>query len=350
MPFARPTFREILTRHRTDLEDWLGKYPIPDSPEDLLARIVADFSHGLHGDLAARLATVLVDRCSDEELVRWARILGVPPRPGGKASVAASFASPADDTIPAGTIAKAGAVAYVVTSSSATAGTCTAQLEAVDTGTDANLASGTEVALTSPVAGVASTGTLDADAEGGTTADTVEELRARVLYRYAHPRRGGADGDFVGWALEVPGVAKAWEYPERTSARVVDLLFVREVEGEPYGWTIPTSGQVAEVQAYVDARAPSTFTVDVIAPTDDPQPITLSALDPNTAAVQAAVEVELRRMFWELAEPAATIAHSQIRAYVSEAAGEADHTVSVPSGSLVSTGDELMSYDGVTFP
>lgn len=139
----------------------------------------------------------------------------------------------------------------------------------------------------------------------------------------------------------------AWEYPERTSARVVDVLFVMEPSGSDV-WAIPSGSEVATVQAYLDERAPSTMTVDVIAPVDDGRSLAI-AVTPNTAAVQAAVVERVKAMFLRVAEPGGTITLSQISAAVSEAVGETDHSITSPASDLSSTGDDLLSYDGIMF-
>jgi len=345
--FARDTIRTIVTRVRSDLESALGQYPIPATTEERIAKLLGGLAHGAYGHLQWQVAQILLDRCEDDIAVRWARILGLTPRAGSKATGEAEFSAPSNATIPAGTIAKVGAVEFVVVSSSSTGGTCTAVLEAADTGAAGNLDAAEAIRLRSPVAGVDSEGVL---ATGGTASGTepesVDQLRDRLLYRYAHPPRGGADGDFVSWALEVPGVLRAWEYVERTSSRTVDLLFVDEDESDPLAVTIPDGSRVATVQAYLDARAPSTMTIDVIAPTAQPVSFEVAGLTPDTAAVRTAIVAELRRLVRDGVEPGGDLALSRIGAAISEAAGETDHDLLDPSSDVSSTSaDHLLTYD-----
>ena len=232
--FDRDTIRTIVTRVRGDLETAFGQYPIPLTLEERIAKLVGGLAHGLYGHLQFQVAQILLDRCEDDVAVRWARVLGLTPRAGSKSTGNAEFAAPSNDTIPAGAIAKVGAVEFVVVSSSSTGGTCTAVLEAAETGGAGNLDAGETIRLQSPVAGVDSEGVLaSGGAASGTEPESIDQLRDRLLYRYAHPPRGGAGGDFVAWALEVPGVLRAWEYPGRTDPRTVDLLFVDENETDP---------------------------------------------------------------------------------------------------------------------
>lgn len=348
--FARDTIRTVVTRVRSDLDAAFGQYPIPATVEERLAKLVGGYAHGLYGHLQFQVAQILLDRCEDDIAVRWARILGLSPRAGSKATGNAEFSAPANDTIPAGAVAKVGAVEFVVVSSSATGGTCTAVLEAADTGSAGNFDAGEVIRLQSPVAGVDSEGVL---ASGGTASGTepesVDQLRERLLYRYAHPPRGGAAGDYVSWALEVPGVLRAWEYPERTSARTVDLLFVDENESDPLLVTIPDSSRVAAVQAHLDARAPSTMTIDVIAPTA--QPVAFEVLvTPTVSAVEAPVVEQLQLLLRDRVAPGDTLALSRIAAAISEAAGETDHSLSAPASAVASSSaDHLLTYGSTTF-
>ena len=50
---------------------------------------------------------------------------------------------------------------------------------------------------------------------GGTDAETDDQLRARILHRIQNPPMGGAQADYVTWALAVPGVTRAWAASEQ---------------------------------------------------------------------------------------------------------------------------------------
>ena len=67
----------------------------------------------------------------------------------------------------------------------------------------------------------------------GSDAETDESLRARVLRRIQKPPQGGAGYDYVAWALEVPGVTRAWVYPAEMGLGTVTVRFVRDLEQVP---------------------------------------------------------------------------------------------------------------------
>ncbi|MBO6937531.1 MAG: baseplate J/gp47 family protein [Deltaproteobacteria bacterium] len=348
--FRRDTLRDIIARVRGDLEAAFGQYPIPRTIEETLAKLTGGLAHGLYGHLQFQIVQMLIDQCEDDVMVRWARIKGLRARPGSKATGTATFAAAANDTIPAGTIGKVGAIGFEVLSSTSMGGTCTAVLQALDTGSEANLGTASEIRLQSPVAGVESTGLLASPGTAsGTDPESLDQLRDRLLYRYAHPPRGGAEGDFVSWALEVPGVLRAWEYPARTSPRTVDLLFVDENETDPLLVTIPSAFRRLEVQNYLNTKAPSTMTVDVIAPTAQAVAFEVELL--VDTGPEAEVITELKRLMRDDMAPGGNLVLSQIRHAVSRAPGEIDHDISTPSSFPVSSAsnNHLLTYDSTSF-
>lgn len=353
MPWRRPTLGEIATRIRTDIEALVGKFPTPGRMFDVLAILSSRLNHGAQGHLANVMATALINKCTDEAVLRWARVFNVPPRAGSKSSGDAQFSAPVYASVPVGTIVKAGDAEFVVLSSVWLLSIITVSIEAVEPGAAGNVATGESIVLQSPVPGVETEGLIDAGPSGagttgGTDVESVEQVRARLLRRYKNPPRGGADGDYVSWALEVPGVLRAWEYTARTTARTVDLLFVVEVEGDLNAWTIPNATQITAVQDYLNAKAPSTVTVTVSAPTA--QSITLDiTLAPDDANTRAAVESSLKQMYSREASPGGTIPRSVVLAAISDAAGETDHALNTAGDIVASSADHLPEHSGSTF-
>jgi uncharacterized phage protein gp47/JayE len=62
----------------------------------------------------------------------------------------------------------------------------------------------------------------------GSDIESIPDLRARLLERIQNPPSGGAAEDYVAWALEVPGVTRAWVYPKEMGAGTVTVRFVRD--------------------------------------------------------------------------------------------------------------------------
>lgn len=360
MAFERPSLAALLARVRADFESALSIELIRRSVEDVLARVLAGLTHGLHGHLAWVAEQILPDRAEAEFVLRWAAMLGLSLRQPTKAGGVVYFDSPGDVVIPLGTRCtnEDGLEYEVVLAVAPGGGVSIAGVQAVEAGSEWNVeATGAPLpvfTLSTPVSGVDSEGELQIPgATGGADLETVEELRVRVLARLAQGDGCGAPGDYVAWALETPTtrVLRAWEYPERSGAGTVDVFVTVLAAGGVDEFVNPSTEQLAEIQDYLDSKAPVTVDVTAIAPTQQAVDITITALSPDTAAVRAAIEAELMSMFFRDSEPGATILLSHIREAISAAEGEADFTMSVPSGNVVASSDAHLPVLGtVTWP
>lgn len=337
MSFTRPTVPELIARIQDDIEGAVSGVSarIRRTVEYGIARALAGAAHGLHGHLAwLALQVVPGPDMAERFVLLWAdRFLEVGRIDAAQATGTAT-ATGSGGTLPAGTevVRLADGVSYTVDAEVVgVSGTgSTVVMTAVETGLTANMASGETVSLVSPIANVDSVMTIDsAGLTGGVDIETIPALLARLLLSIKNPPLGGARGDYVKWALQVPGVTRAWEYRGldgvgNPAAGKVAVTFVRDGDGS----IIPDAGEVAAVQSYLDARAPSQ--VIVFAPTAVAFDFTASIV-PNTAAVQAAAEAEVAAFILRTAEPGATILWSQVNEAISAATGETDHTLTTPA-------------------
>lgn len=180
---------------------------------------------------------------------------------------------------------------------------------------------------------------------GGADVESDEDLRSRFLSRLRQPPHGGADYDYVSWALEVPGVTRAWCYPHELGLGTVTVRFVRDADAS----IIPDAGEVAAVQDYLDARRPVTAQLTVVAPVAVPLNFTLTGLVPSTSTVRAAVEAELQDLIFREAVPGGTILISHLRAAISAAAGEEDHVLTSPAANVTHAAGEMATMGTVTW-
>ncbi len=147
------------------------------------------------------------------------------------------------------------------------------------------------------------------------------------------------------FALRVPGVTRAWEFAGKDGVGnpgigKVSLTFVRDGDVS----IIPDAGEVATVQAFVQALSPAeviTFAPTPIAYTTS---IQLSPF-PDTA-VEAAVDAELSDMILREATPGDPILFSVANEAISNAEGELDHVLTSPSANKAHAFGEL-AVDGV---
>ena len=221
-------------------------------------------------------------------LPQHAQIWGV-PREGATAAVGnVVVACSSAVAIPQGTLLTVDGSAQwsVNTATSIPAGaTASLSVTATAAGTGGNLAANTALTLVSPLAGVQSVTSDQEGIAGGAPIEGVESWRARIIDAIRNPVGGGNPADYTRWATDA---GAAWvnvvrEYNGLGTVGVIVLLS---------GPAVPTSAQVAAIQAYIDARRPVRGNVTVYAGVIVPQAVTV-ALSSNTVAAQAAVQAAL---------------------------------------------------------
>ncbi|EPC3790816.1 baseplate J/gp47 family protein, partial [Raoultella ornithinolytica] len=77
-------------------------------------------------------------------------------------------------------------------------------------GSTGNADAGTLLTLDANVPGIDNTLTLIEPATGGADIEKEEDFRQRGLQAYQNPPQGGSDADYKKWALEIPGITRAW--------------------------------------------------------------------------------------------------------------------------------------------
>lgn len=335
MAFQRPTLTDIIERTFSDLTSRLALQGalLRRSVVGVLARVLAGASHMLHGHLEWIAKQVIPDT-ADEWLPRWATIWGIARKDAEFAEGPVSFVGTINGaTIPAGTVVKrADGVEYETQAdATVTSGAATASVLALEAGSAGNADAGTALTLVFPIAGVNSSATVAAGGiVNGSDVESDDSLRARLLARIQQPPHGGADFDYKAWALEVPGVTRAWVYPLHMGPGTVGITFVRDNDAD----LIPDAPEVEAVQNYIDSKRAVTAEAVVFAPVADDLDFTIS-VTPATAAVKDAIEAELRDLLARESEPGGTLYLSRINEAISIAAGEFDHTLVSPAADVV---------------
>lgn len=348
MPFSRPTLQELVNRTLADAQTRLGADELIRR-EDLqvLTRVLAGASHGLHGFIDWLSQQVIFDTAEAEFLERWASIWGINRKAAAAAVGDVTLTGTSGTLVPAGTVLVRADGAEYETDADVTlaGGTATAAVTALVAGQDGNATAASALTIATPITGVNSAVVVTVAAlTGAADIESDDDLRARLLARIQSPPHGGAQHDYVAWALEVPGVTRAWVYPAELGLGTVTVRFVRDDDASP----IPDAGEVAAVQAYIDALRPVTAVVTVAAPVAVPLNFTID-LVPDTAAIRAAIEVELRDLLRREAAPGVTILLSHIREAISLATGETDHILSVPAANVTHTTGQMATFGAITW-
>lgn len=196
-------------------------------------------------------------------------------------------------TIPAATLLQSSdltqtyAVASAITATGA--GTVAGSVTAQTAGSAANQSTGALLTLMTAIAGVQPTLQVTGTTTTGTDLESDASLRARILARMQNPPQGGAGSDFWQWARNSGVPTRAWVYPENSGIGTCDITFVIDTRSN----NIPLSGDIATVQAAINAAKPVIGSSTVFAPTADALSITVHGLNPNTSAMQAAIVAQL---------------------------------------------------------
>lgn len=349
MPFNRPSMPEIVERVATDIE---SRLPGTDarlrrSNLGVLGRVLAAVSHGLHGFIAYIARQVIPDTAEGEFLERWASIWIEGRTAATPAQGSVQLTGLNGVTIPAGTLLQRsdGAAFEIGTAVTIAAGVATAAVTAQTPGATGNTLSGTRLALAAQIMGVGAQALVLGDGiTGGADPESDDGLRERMLFRIRKPPQGGADFDYEAWAREVAGVTRVWVKPLYLGDGTIAVFFVRDGDAS----MIPDAGEVAAVQAYIDARRPVTAIVTALAPTPLVVNMTIS-VTPDSTEVRAAVEQTLSDVFRRDAEPGGTLLISHLREAVSVSLGEIDHTIDVPGGNVIAGPGEMPVIGAITW-
>ena len=357
MPFGRPT----LTALRNQAVEDITTSGVPgldgllrNAVLRVLAWVMAGLAYSEYGylDWIARQSVPFT--ATDEFLEAWAALIGVFRKDATGASGFATFnGNAAGLVIPIGrTMTRQDGTPYVAIDVGTTDvnGNVTVPIGAMVMGAATNCDDGTPIAIDDPIAGINASGETTGPVTGGADQETDEALRTRMLAKYRAPPQGGAIADYEQWALEVPGVTRAWCTPNGHGVGTVDIRFMLDDvqaahDGFPQGTdgcaTNETRGPTAtgdqlNVANHIWPVQPVTALVYAIAPVPNPIDVELTALDPDTPDIEAQITASLNDMFLVRAEPGGTLYPSDFYEAVLATPGVNHFILSEPSGPVTS--------------
>lgn len=344
MPFDTPSLPVLIGRTQSDLaSDSLRR-----SDAQVLARTLGGTAYGLYGYLDWIAEQILPDRADEETLERVALLrLNQPRNPAQPAEGPVSFTAAAGAVLDVDVVLQAsdGRTYKVTTGVTTVAGLNTTTIEAVDAGVLGNADAGLTLTLVQPVAGVTNAfAVLAPGLAGGIAAESVESLRARVVRSYRVIPHGGSAADYETWALEVPGITRAWCRRSYMGPGTVGLFVMRDGDVEP----VPNPAQLAEVKGYIEPLRPVTAEVFVLAPVELPVLYSIHAV-PDTTAVRAAIQTQLIDLHQREAGLGETLLLTHIAEAISSSSGETDHDLIVPVADVVPATNQLLTFGGITW-
>ena len=379
MPWTTPTLRQTREQNRDYIVSRIKAPLLPNSVTRVLSDAGGGLAHGVLQYIDWLALQLMPDTAETEWLDRFGNIWLV----NSDGSTGRKGAMPATGTvalsgcvpgtvIPFGTLFSVGGAVggsvggaqqtQVYQSTQATgvdgAGNATVQLIATTPGAASNMDPGVQLGLAAlPITGIVAPASV-VSLTGGTDEETDDELRVRVLQRIQEPPMGGDAADYVAWALEYPGVTRAWCSPLELGIGTVTVRFMcDDLRADGNGFPNPTD--VANVQTWINSKRPVTaLDTYVVAPIPEPVSFTLHNLEPDdsgtraniTASVQAMLRAKAAPAFAHdgIAQPPQTIYAAWISNAVMEAAGVAyfdlvmtDHVMPT-KGSLAVLGTILI--------
>lgn len=360
MPLIRRTIKELRDRIAGDLNSRLTgtEARLRRSNVGVLATVEAGVAHGLYGYLDYLAGQISVVSAEGKYLERRARERGIARKQADFAAGIITVTGQNGKVVPAGTIwQRSDGVEYLsAADGTIVAGTVDITVTAKEAGIDGNTDAGLTLSLVTSIEGVDSDAIVGANGiTGGLDAESDEDLRTRLLHRIQYPPMGGSEYDYVRWALEVPGVTRAWCEPLWLGAGTVGVVFVMDNQA---GSIIPGSAKIQEVLDYITSHPdpvtgknigkPVTADVTVLAPTAKALDLTI-ALTPNTAAVKTEVENEIKAFIKETGEPGVTLYLSQINEAISGAVGEKYHVLTSPAADVTHLSYGIPVFGAITW-
>lgn len=354
MPYSRSTINEIINRIEANIESRMpgSDAKLRNSIINAIVKSVAAEAHGLYGNLDYLSKQLHPYTATDEYLdfhANWWKIY----RNAAVGSIGnVDFIGTDGVVIPAGTTLQRSDATEFKTDVDVTivAGIATVAVTAVVAGQGGNTAAASTLTLSSPITGVTSEATVDANGlTGGTDIETDDALRDRLRERIQRTPQGGAEVDYHKWAKEISGVTRTWVFPQWLGVGTVGVFFVRDDDAS----SIPDASEVTTVQDYIDSVRPVTADVTLIAPTEAAQAMTIQ-LSPNDADTQTSVEASLKDMLRREANVedgtgSGEILLSHIREAISIATGEDDHVLVSPVADITPNTGELVTLGAITW-
>lgn len=172
------------------------------------------------------------------------------------------------------------------------------QIQSNDFGSDQNLSSGEDLDYLTLIPGVTNNKAyVQIDGvTGGQDAETSDEYRERILFRFAYPVAQFSSSAIEAQAFLIEGVTRVWVQSITPQVGQVTIYFVRD--NDPT--IIPTASEVQQVRDSILLIQPaSTNPNDIIVAAPQPVYITFNflSISPDTDGIKNAVKANLQQYF-----------------------------------------------------
>lgn len=340
MAFERPTLPELIARVQSDAESRLGKKAMRWTLVPVLSRVIAGVSHTLHGHIAFVLRQIFSSTAEGAYLERRASEYGIYRKQATPAVGTVTFTG--TGVVPEGTQIQTEDGAVYVTTADSSGGT--APIRAAVAGKTGNADAGIELTLVSPIAGIQSV-CVSSELTGGADAEDDEALRERLLYRQKTPPKAGTKADYVKWALEVPGVTRAWCFPKELGQGHVTVRFMTDGMTEN---GVPNETMIKAVSDHITDEMPVTTVLHVVAPIPKKLDMTIDIL-PDTPQIRKKVEGAIASTVYVESAPSGAILFTALDRAVATVSELKSYRITVPSDDVACETGEIFVPGTITF-
>lgn len=384
MPYSRPTLTSLRAQVAADISSGLqgSDALLRFSSLNTLGTALAGLAQLQYGytDWVSLQANPFT--ATDEFLEAWAALKNVYREAATRAGLAVpgqvTFQGTNGTPLPAGTpLVRGDGVGFTTTSVGIWSGsnvTVNAVANADPsglTGAFGNCAVGTVMTLGTSIGGIQSSGLVTTAFIGGADVELDDSLRARMLQAYQNVPQGGAQQDYVAWALQVNGVTRAWCNPSGAGAGTVVVYAMLDVTeaangGFPQGLNgvatletrgIPTAtGDQLNIANWIYPLRPATALMYVCAPIPQVVNFSISGSSGFSAATKALIASAISGIFVLYGSPLSTVAGqngvidmSFINSAIGAISGTSGFVVTVPSGNIVGTTGQLPVLGTITW-
>jgi len=347
--FEKPSIQTIRSRMKADLEVRLtgSTSLLPRGLLDILILVCAGAFYIMYGVIQKLSRDILPDQASNDWVDRHGRVWGLERRQATFATGNVTFTGEAGTSIPEGTIIQhpetgseystdeeVNFVGVGVLSQSVS-------VTANEPGIESNIPADSILLLVSPISGIESEAVTLQGIVGGTSTETDDAYRERILERIRLPVSGGNKFDYIRWAKEVPGVIKAWVFPSFLGAGTVGVVIKSESEE-----------LASQVQDHISKKMPVTANVNIEQFVFPYKPSNLQysiSINPYTTAMQDSIIAELDRLHKEQGEPGGILRIAHIRSAIM-ASGVFDYQLlNIIKDGVSLNVNENINFDSDTF-
>ncbi|MDN7814920.1 baseplate J/gp47 family protein [Burkholderia vietnamiensis] len=327
MPYARKTLAQLRADAMADIAAALeGSDPLLRyAALKIIGVVLAGMTNEEYGYLDWIAKQTNPFTAEGEYLEAWGALKKVFRKDASAASLSVSFIGTSgkqlDENVP---VVRGDGVTYTTSATEVVVGTTVSTTVIADVaGSAGNADPGTVVSLGVAVDGIQSTGVVTGTVSSGADIEDQEQYRARVLGAYQNPPQGGDRADYVSWALDVPGVTRAWCAPNAFGAgTVVVYVMMDEAQvshgGFPQGTNgvsqfdqgpgglprdTPATGDQLVVADALITLEPVTALVYVCAPIRNTLSFQISGLSTASTATKSAISLAISDVLFRNSDP-----------------------------------------------